>query len=42
MDDLRQLRDEIPNLEGMISGRALYDGALDPQTALALLAAKEA
>lgn len=37
MDDLRQLRDEIPNLEGMISGRALYDGDIGVAEAVALL-----
>lgn len=38
MDDIRQLaRPEYAMLEGAISGRALYDGRLDPAEALAAL-----
>ncbi|MDI9409445.1 MAG: 1-(5-phosphoribosyl)-5-[(5-phosphoribosylamino)methylideneamino]imidazole-4-carboxamide isomerase [Candidatus Pacebacteria bacterium] len=37
LDDLRQLRREIPRLNGVISGRALYDGRLDLAAALAVL-----
>ena len=38
MDDIEQLvRPENGGLEGAISGRALYDGRLDPAKALALL-----
>lgn len=38
MDDIRQLgRAEYAMLEGAISGRALYDGRLDPAEALAAL-----
>ena len=36
--DLRALlKEEDAGIEGAISGRALYDGRLDPQEALALL-----
>lgn len=37
MGDLRQLRDSIPSLEGIISGRAVYDGAIDVAAAVSLL-----
>ncbi len=37
MDDLRALRDCGAPLNGAISGRALYDGAIDPAKAAALL-----
>ena len=37
MDDLKQLRDSIPSLEGIISGRAVYDGAIDVADAVSLL-----
>lgn len=37
LDDLRALRDADAPIEGVISGRALYDGRLDPAGALALL-----
>jgi len=36
--DLQALRDQAPaNLEGVIVGRALYDGRIEPKAALALL-----
>ena len=38
LDDLIALRDCGTPLDGAISGRALYDGALDPRVALAALA----
>lgn len=39
MEDIRALtRPEYAMLEGAISGRALYDGRIDPQEALAVLA----
>ena len=38
LDDLRALQGvEHPNIEGVIVGRALYDGRVDPAAALALL-----
>ena len=37
LDDLRALLDADAPIEGVISGRALYDGRLDPADALALL-----
>jgi len=38
LDDLRALRDlAAPGIEGVIVGRALYDGSVDPAAALALL-----
>ena len=41
IDDLRALlRPEYAALAGAITGRALYDGRLDPKAALALLAAR--
>ena len=36
MDDVRRLARE-PSLEGAITGRALYDGRIDPSAALAAL-----
>jgi phosphoribosylformimino-5-aminoimidazole carboxamide ribotide isomerase len=44
MDDIRRMtQPDARKLEGAISGRALYDGRIDPAEALALLrAAKEA
>ncbi len=40
IDDVRALlRPEYAMLEGAITGRALYDGRIDPKEALALLAA---
>lgn len=36
-DDLIALRDGIPNLEGVISGRAVYDGRIDVGNAVQLL-----
>ena len=39
MADLEALKAAIPNLEGVISGRAIYDGRIDPRAAMALLAA---
>jgi len=40
LEDIRHLlHPEFAKLEGAISGRALYDGRLDPAAALALLAA---
>ncbi len=40
MDDLRALKAaNVPGLQGVIAGRALYDGRIDPAQALALLAA---
>lgn len=38
LDDLKRLKSEIPQLDGVISGRALYDGRIDLGAALALLA----
>jgi phosphoribosylformimino-5-aminoimidazole carboxamide ribotide isomerase len=38
LDDIRTLRDQIPNLDGVISGRALYDGRIDLAEAVKLLA----
>lgn len=41
MDDIHALtRPEAAKLEGAISGRALYDGRIDPAAALAVLAGK--
>ncbi|MBL8567048.1 MAG: 1-(5-phosphoribosyl)-5-[(5-phosphoribosylamino)methylideneamino]imidazole-4-carboxamide isomerase [Hyphomicrobiaceae bacterium] len=41
MDDIRALtRPECALLEGAISGRALYDGRIDPKEALAVLSGK--
>jgi phosphoribosylformimino-5-aminoimidazole carboxamide ribotide isomerase len=38
LDDLRALQAlHHPNIEGVIVGRALYDGRVDPAAALALL-----
>ncbi|MBI1180727.1 MAG: 1-(5-phosphoribosyl)-5-[(5-phosphoribosylamino)methylideneamino]imidazole-4-carboxamide isomerase [Alphaproteobacteria bacterium] len=37
LDDLRALKASGAPLEGVISGRALYDGRLDPRAALELL-----
>lgn len=37
MDDLKKLKDEAPMIEGVISGRAVYDGRIDPAAAVALL-----
>ena len=40
LDDLRELKShEQAGIEGVICGRALYDGRIDPAEALALLAA---
>jgi len=39
MDDLRALRDGIPDLEGVISGRAVYDGRIAVSEAVQLLKA---
>jgi phosphoribosylformimino-5-aminoimidazole carboxamide ribotide isomerase len=40
LDDVKRLlKPDCAKLEGAISGRALYDGRLDPQEALALIAA---
>ncbi|MEO1686939.1 MAG: HisA/HisF-related TIM barrel protein, partial [Pseudomonadota bacterium] len=38
LDDLRALKASGAPLNGVISGRALYDGRLDPAEAAALLA----
>jgi phosphoribosylformimino-5-aminoimidazole carboxamide ribotide isomerase len=38
LDDLATLRRRIPNLDGVISGRALYDGRIQVKAALELLA----
>ena len=41
IDDVKALlQPEYAHLEGAITGRALYDGRIDPKAALALLAAK--
>jgi len=41
LDDIRRLLEpDCAKLEGAISGRALYDGRIDPGEALALIAAK--
>ena len=38
LDDLRALKEQAhPNITGVIVGRALYDGRIDPAMALALL-----
>ena len=37
MDDLKKLKDEAPMIEGVISGRAVYDGRIDPAAAVAAL-----
>ena len=38
MDDIRRmLEPDAAKLEGAISGRALYDGRIDPKEALALI-----
>lgn len=37
LDDIKVLRDQIPNLDGVISGRALYDGRIDLAAAIGLL-----
>ncbi len=37
MEDLSALRDGIPNLEGVISGRAVYDGLIEVGEAVRLL-----
>lgn len=43
MDDIRRMTDvDAQHLEGAISGRALYDGRIDPAEALALLKAARA
>lgn len=43
MDDLHTIKAEAGGLfEGVISGRAVYDGRIDPATAVALLAEKDA
>ncbi len=43
LDDVKRLlQPDCAKLEGAISGRALYDGRLDPKEALALIAAAEA
>jgi phosphoribosylformimino-5-aminoimidazole carboxamide ribotide isomerase len=43
LDDIRKLgSSECAILEGAISGRALYDGRIDPGEALAILAASKA
>lgn len=39
IEDLRRLKQANANIAGVIAGRALYDGRLDPKEALALLAA---
>jgi phosphoribosylformimino-5-aminoimidazole carboxamide ribotide isomerase len=44
MDDLQKLKDAAltaPGIEGIIIGRAFYDGSLDKKQALAFFAAKE-
>jgi len=38
LDDLRALKSAPPTLEGVICGRALYDGRIEAKSALALLA----
>jgi phosphoribosylformimino-5-aminoimidazole carboxamide ribotide isomerase len=40
LEDLRELKEKAPMLEGVICGRALYDGRLDPAAAVALLRGK--
>ncbi len=39
IDDIRRLKQANANIAGVIAGRAIYDGRLDPAEALALLAA---
>jgi phosphoribosylformimino-5-aminoimidazole carboxamide ribotide isomerase len=39
IDDIRRLKQSDANIAGVIAGRAIYDGRLDPKEALALLAA---
>ena len=42
IDDIRRLlKPRYQKLEGAISGRALYDGRIDPKEALALIAAHQ-
>jgi phosphoribosylformimino-5-aminoimidazole carboxamide ribotide isomerase len=42
MDDIRRMTQaDAQKLEGAISGRALYDGRIDPKEALALLASSK-
>jgi phosphoribosylformimino-5-aminoimidazole carboxamide ribotide isomerase len=42
MDDIRRmLQPDASRLEGAISGRALYDGRIDPAEALALIRAEK-
>jgi phosphoribosylformimino-5-aminoimidazole carboxamide ribotide isomerase len=41
MDDLRAIKASGAPLDGVICGRALYEGAIDPGAAAALLAAEE-
>lgn len=40
MDDLQTLRDNIPNLAGIITGRAVYDGKIDLAKGVAMLKEK--
>lgn len=43
LDDLRALkREEEAGIDGVICGRALYDGRIDPKAALAILSARTA
>lgn len=43
LDDLRALkREEEAGIDGVICGRALYDGRIDPKVALAILSARAA
>ena len=39
IDDIRRLKQAKAAIAGVIAGRAIYDGRLDPKEALALLAA---
>ena len=39
IDDIRRLKQAKAQIAGVIAGRAIYDGRLDPKEALALLAA---
>ena len=38
LDDLKRIKDELPFVWGVISGRALYEGKIDLEKALSLLA----
>ncbi|MCX8506472.1 MAG: HisA/HisF-related TIM barrel protein, partial [Alphaproteobacteria bacterium] len=37
LQDLQNLRDQLPQLDGVISGRAIYEGKIDLKSAIKLL-----